>query len=168
MRDSAGGYDALVSQLAGLIYSSSDTEGITISGGEPFLQAQKLTHLIRAVRLRRDIGVILYTGFSLEDPDFIKNGPAGANELIRCCDLIIDGQYKQSLDDDRFGIGSSNQKLNFITDRYREEAERYYSSQRARKAEIILSASQSIMVGVPSERTLELFNELTSGCTEDK
>ena len=45
----------------------SDTEGITISGGEPFLQAKALFELVSLLKSIKDIGVIIYSGFTLEE-----------------------------------------------------------------------------------------------------
>ena len=36
-----------------------DTEGITISGGEPFLQSRELVAMINRIKARRDYGVIV-------------------------------------------------------------------------------------------------------------
>lgn len=94
---------------------ASDVEGITISGGEPFLQAHALSEFIRAIKAHRDIGVIVYTGFLIEELDKVD----GAQELIGLCDLIIDGPYIQSLDDGMALRGSSNQRVIPITDRYK-------------------------------------------------
>lgn len=48
-----------VSELSERIVESH-CEGITVSGGEPFLQSVALLKLIQAVRQKRDIGVIVY------------------------------------------------------------------------------------------------------------
>ena len=58
-----------VSRLARRIAESS-CEGITVSGGEPFLQAAALLELIKEVKSIRDIGVIIYSGFTMDE---IKN-----------------------------------------------------------------------------------------------
>ena len=55
----SGGYSVSVEDLAADILSVSDIEGITISGGEPFLQQEALCELIALVRRKRDIGVIV-------------------------------------------------------------------------------------------------------------
>ena len=46
---------------------NSGCDGITISGGEPFLQAEPLAALVREVRRVRDMGVIVYSGFTLSE-----------------------------------------------------------------------------------------------------
>lgn len=54
-----GGYDMTVQELTGLIVCDHGVEGLTISGGEPFLQAEALCELIRMVRRITPLGVIL-------------------------------------------------------------------------------------------------------------
>lgn len=61
-----GGWWAETSQVAEDILRSGRT-GLTISGGEPFLQAEALCELIGKIRRQRDIGVILYTGNTLAE-----------------------------------------------------------------------------------------------------
>ena len=101
-------------------------EGITISGGEPFLQAQALCELIKAVKKHRDIGVIVYTGYLYEE---IADLPYGS-QLLELCDLIIDGPYIQELDDGKALRGSSNQNVIAVTERYKEFISWYGSDSR--------------------------------------
>lgn len=106
-----GGYEAALATLCERILCEPLIEGITISGGEPFLQSEALYLLVDGLRKRRDIGVIVYTGCSFEE---IAKDP-----LTGLCDAIIDGNYIQELDDGRALRGSSNQRLACLTERYR-------------------------------------------------
>ena len=99
----------------------SDVEGITISGGEPFLQAKALCELISMVKNHRDIGVIIYTGYLYEQLTELPYG----KELTGLCDLIIDGPYIKELDDGKSLRGSSNQRIIPITDRYKDSLSLY-------------------------------------------
>ena len=58
-----GGFSADTKQLAEEILQSG-RHGLTISGGEPFLQAKALADLIQEVRKKTDLGVMIYTGTS--------------------------------------------------------------------------------------------------------
>lgn len=93
-----------------------DFEGVTISGGEPFLQASSLARLLQLLRAERDIGVIVYTGFELEQLRGLRDSSVDA--LLAMTDLLIDGPYQQELDDDGALRGSSNQKARLLTERY--------------------------------------------------
>ena len=137
-----GGYSVDVEVIAAEILDQSEIEGITISGGEPFLQQTALCHLIDVVRDAKDLGVILYTGLTYED--------VADTELARRCDLIIDGEYIEELNDDRSLRGSSNQRVICLTDRYKDVINQYYGLQ-GRKVEFIPKEDRIQMVGIPSK-----------------
>ena len=59
------------------------TEGITISGGEPFLQAGELAKMIRLIRKKREIGVVVYTGFLYEELKRVKDFGLCHNEEFK-------------------------------------------------------------------------------------
>ncbi len=150
-----GAYDEMpVSRLA-LQIIASGCEGITVSGGEPFLQAQALARLVSEIREHRDIGVIIYSGFTREE---LEARPE-CTGLLHQADILIDGRYIRELDDGRAYIGSSNQRLHYLTDRYRESGERYYSASR-RRAEIKFSSDRVTLIGVPSAEVLKIWQDI--------
>lgn len=134
---------------------ASGCEGITVSGGEPFLQAAALKQLIHAVRARRDIGVIVYSGFTLAE---IQADDA-LSPLLGDIDILIDGRYVKKLDDGRPYVGSSNQVIHYLTPRYIKAGRNYYSSGK-RRAEIKLTPTQAILIGVPSPAALHVWQEI--------
>ena len=145
-----------VDELAERIIKSN-CEGITISGGEPFLQTAALVALVKAVRSVRDTGVIVYSGFTLKElqsnTDYMK--------LLELADILIDGRYIKELDDGRAYIGSSNQRLYYLTDRYREIGRKYYSASK-RRAEIKFGRDKVSLIGVPSATVLKIWEEIKS------
>lgn len=92
----------------------SGADGLTISGGEPFLQPQALAEMIDLIRRKRDMGVIVYTGFTYEE--LLTRPDAAA--LLERTDLLIDGPYIRGLDDGKSLRGSSNQRVLPLTGRY--------------------------------------------------
>lgn len=143
-----GGYSVEVEDLVHDILSQPNIEGITISGGEPFLQQDALCELIDSARSQRDFGVILYTGMLYED--------IASTALAKRCDLIIDGEYIDDLNDDRSLRGSSNQETICISDRYRKFLKEYYGCP-GRKVEFIQRASAFDMIGIPSKSIAGTF-----------
>lgn len=104
--DPEGGYDADTDELLALAVSNPLLSGITLSGGEPFLQPAPLADLARKAK-DAGLDVISYSGFTFEQ---ILESPA-AMELLREIDILVDGPFveeKRSMDL-KFR-GSSNQR----------------------------------------------------------
>ena len=144
-----GGYEMEVDDLAADILSTPGIEGITISGGEPFLQSAELAALLTAVKLQKDPGVILYTGMLYDE---IKD-----NILTKHCDIIIDGEYQEQLNDGLSLRGSSNQNAILLTQRYAEKFNLYGSN--GRKTEIHFKKDGITMVGIPDKKSLTILDE---------
>ncbi|MDR2944655.1 MAG: radical SAM protein [Methanosarcinales archaeon] len=125
-------------ELIAVIHQSfieNNIEGVTYLGGEPTLQ-RNLVFLSESVH-KMGLGVILFTGntFSNLDPAFLKD-----------VDMAIDGKYEQDLTDNRNLIGSSNQNIIFITDRYRSQTE-WFLNPRGKRAEINISGNDIVFSG---------------------
>jgi anaerobic ribonucleoside-triphosphate reductase activating protein len=91
--------------------------GITISGGEPFQQAEGLATMLEQVRCKSDIDVLLYSGYRLDE--ILKAGP-GSRRLLACADLLIDGRYVEIDGDGGLWRGSANQRLYCLTEKGKE------------------------------------------------
>lgn len=122
----------------------SGADGLTISGGEPFLQAPALAELIAAVRRKRDLGVIVYTGYLYEELPALPGGP----ELLEQTDLLIDGPYIRELDDGLSLRGSSNQRVLPLTQRYADCLDLYGT--KSREQEIFSHGASIHYVGIPT------------------
>lgn len=83
--------------------------GITLSGGEPFLQAEQLIELAKCVK-SINLSVIAYTGYLFED--LIKNNDDSVRKLLKLVDVLIDGKFDENLKSEELRFcGSSNQRL---------------------------------------------------------
>lgn len=145
-----GGYEVDTDDLVESILQTSGIEGLTISGGEPFLQSEALSELINKVKLKRDIGAILYTGNDFEE---IKE-----DRLTQLCDIIIDGAYIEDLNDGLSLRGSSNQIVRLLTDRYKVIARKMYGVQ-GRKIELHFFKNRTTMVGIPDRKSLSFIRK---------
>lgn len=121
----------------------SHADGLTVSGGEPFLQPQALAEVIRRVRQQRDLGVIVYTGYLYEELAALP----GAEALLAVTDLLIDGPYVKELDDGGSLRGSSNQRVIPLTDRYRPFLHLYGSEPR--RVQEFSRGSETHLIGLP-------------------
>lgn len=140
-----------VSVIAEEILQQKGIEGITISGGEPFLQAQALCELVTMVRKERDLGVIVYTGYTFGELQHMEN--AYVRELLCQIDLLVDGEYIEELNDGKSLRGSANQKIILLSKRYAGQDGLYGAD--GREIELYFQNDRMRMVGIPSKDMLE-------------
>ena len=153
--DLKGGYSTDTESLAQQALKSN-AQGITISGGEPFLQAEALVDFIQRVRMERDVGIIIYTGYTLEELQKLQT--PGVDELLNHCDLLIDGAYIEEKNDGKNLRGSSNQRAIPLTDRYINEAAEYGTKEAS--VEFFFHETMVRMVGIPSKELLERVKQI--------
>jgi len=108
--DIEGGKERTMQEIRKMLRKrKSKLRGITISGGEPFLQAVEMAELAREAK-KIDLDVVTYTGYLYED--LLSLERPGIQELLEVTDLLVDGQFQQELKDIALAFrGSSNQRL---------------------------------------------------------
>ena len=74
------------------IKSNPLTMGITLSGGEPFLQAEALIELVTRIREETKLNVWAYSGHRFEDIEAGNSGEA-ARTLLHMVDVLVDGPF---------------------------------------------------------------------------
>ena len=92
-----------------------DIEGITVSGGESFLQPKGLYRLLKTARYAYNLTTVVYTGFEYNE--------LRRDNVCRLClefiDVLIDGRYEESKKENTLlARGSANQRFYFFTSRY--------------------------------------------------
>ena len=110
-------------------------EGITVSGGEPFMQPGPLHTLLLAARARA-LSTVVYSGLTYaliaSDPELSRSLPF--------IDVLIDGAYDEALvDETLLARGSKNQTIHLLTDRYTVD-DLYLPG----KAEVFISADGTV------------------------
>jgi len=94
-----------------------EIEGITLSGGEPLMQIDLVLQFLERVRNETSLSVIVFTGWTLEEIAKMEDVPEALEKLV---DVIIAGRYVERWRIASGLIGSSNKKMYFFTQRYRE------------------------------------------------
>lgn len=89
--------------------------GISLSGGEPLLQAAALLPLLRGVR-DRGLSVVCYSGYDWDELRAVVPGRTLA-EFLELTDLLIAGEYRPELPPGGPLASSSNQRLHFLRGR---------------------------------------------------
>ena len=80
-------------------------------------------------------------------------------DLLTVTDILIDGRYMKELDDGKAYIGSSNQHLYYLSDRYKDIGQEYYSADK-RRAEIKFTLDKAVLIGVPSKNVLNVWQKV--------
>ncbi|MCH5184983.1 MAG: anaerobic ribonucleoside-triphosphate reductase activating protein [Oscillospiraceae bacterium] len=111
--DMNGGYLTDTDEILEEIKKNPLLDGVTFSGGEPFLQPLPLIKLAEDIKnLNRGLDIIVYTGYTIEE---ILSGADDKNrwsELMRCIDILVDGPFAEELRSVELTFkGSSNQRI---------------------------------------------------------
>lgn len=149
-----GGYVVDIDRLIDLVLTVEGIEGVTISGGEPFLQIEALYYLLNEIRKNSNLSVIVYTGYTISQLKSMNNDLVDCmlNSLI---DILIDGEYIERMNDGIALKGSSNQVVHFLSDKYINQKEIYNSENR--RADIIISGTDALLVGIPEKEMLKTW-----------
>ena len=89
------------------ITSRRKIDGFTITGGDPFFQADALNQLLSELQIINE-DILVYTGYEFEE---LKNKH---QKIIDKIAVLIDGKYVEEKNDGSILRGSSNQRILFI------------------------------------------------------
>ena len=145
-------------ELAEWVLSCRNIDGVTLTGGEPFEQDfQSLREFLLLVKEdKRDLGVILYTGFYREELPLLDE----KSDFMQYIDVLIDGPYMEEKNDNRDLRGSNNQRIHFLTQRYVAEKDMFFGANR-RNLEIELDMDNGVLInGIPRQGFKDDFSDL--------
>ncbi len=110
-----------VESLAQQIFSNPRNEGLTFSGGEPFVQARELARLARRVKAA-GLNVMSFSGFTLAQLQS-DNAPEGADSLLAQLDLLVDGPFvsSQAIHSPNSIVSSRNQRVHVFNPDLQEQ-----------------------------------------------
>ena len=108
------------------------------------LQAQGLAEIAMQCQ-ELGLSVLVFTGYLYEELLQMDNG--AVRELLKYTDVLVDGAYEEALyDEERTWIGSKNQKVHYLTERYPRGIE-YESGMRS--MELFISDQDILVNGWP-------------------
>jgi anaerobic ribonucleoside-triphosphate reductase activating protein len=115
MQNPLNGRQVPVRRLADyLLKLPHELSGITISGGEPFDQAEELAFLINSLwRERPEWNVLIYSGYTLQQLRAVSAGRC----LLALADILVDGEFQQNIPRTHPLAGSGNQRVIALTKR---------------------------------------------------
>ncbi|MGN0149106.1 MAG: anaerobic ribonucleoside-triphosphate reductase activating protein [Clostridia bacterium] len=106
-----GGYWEDTENIINSIKKNSLLDGVTLSGGEPFMQARACAVIAKSVHML-GLNVITYTGFTFEELLKNSNSDNCFMELLENTDILVDGKFILSEKSMELNFkGSANQRL---------------------------------------------------------
>lgn len=105
--DPDGGYDYSIDDVKEYLANDHLLSGITLSGGEPFLQTEKCAEIARYAK-ELGLNVWVYSGFTYEN--LLKD--VNKIALLQYCDALVDGRFVlEEKDESLIFKGSRNQRI---------------------------------------------------------
>lgn len=132
-------------------------DGLTISGGEPFDQADALVALLAGLPLRPDQDILVYSGYPVE---------ALSNTLDRCegrIDALISDPFIADAPQTLRLRGSDNQRLHLLTERGRRLFSSYQTTAGTadRRLDVMFDDDGTVwLAGVPRQHDMVRLRHL--------
>lgn len=104
--DPTKGFDKSLDEIKGEILENPLLDGVTFSGGEPFMHVAELIEIGKFCKLH-NLTVWCYTGYTITE---IQNNN-DFNVLLKYIDVVVDGKYVESKKCYDNFKGSANQKV---------------------------------------------------------
>jgi len=136
-----------VAELAKKIFAESDIiDGITLLGGEPLDQFNEVSELLVECR-KLGLSTMLFTGYEMTEI-----AEKQITLILDNLDILITGRYEKTKRTmNHQWIGSTNQEIHFLTDRYAD-----YEIENNNYTEITINADGSTTIlGFPDKILLE-------------
>jgi anaerobic ribonucleoside-triphosphate reductase activating protein len=153
-----GGQKMLLADVVERVRRAADEhgiEGITLLGGEPLAHAAGAAALACATQLI-GLSVMVFSGYTLNEIRRLTD-PA-VHDLLAHTDILVDGPYIRELPETRRRwIGSSNQEIHFLTDRYRADDPCW---ELPNTLEIRLQDGEVLVNGFPANRARGLWKRM--------
>ncbi len=137
-----------ISGLGVALVDLPDRRGLTLSGGEPLLQARGLLALLDLVQARRsDWDVILFTGLTLER--IAREAEPARLRLITRADAVIAGPFLREQRPCKGLRGSANQLIHFKVPSRFTSQEQHAMLEHSWPRELHLQSRGGVLAGIP-------------------
>jgi anaerobic ribonucleoside-triphosphate reductase activating protein len=142
LRNSEAGVDVSINEIIQIIKKCDDIDGITISGGEPFLQYKDLARLIEEF-IQADIDdIIIYSGYTfleLKEKNILE-----IDYILKNVACLVLGRYQYEFNDGNGIVGSTNQQV--IVNKYIDRHSNIRSCKR--EQQMIFIDDRIVLLGV--------------------
>ena len=113
-------------EVIGTVCAQTAITGLTISGGEPFEQAEELAQLL--MRLPAQLqDVLIFSGYTLDQLHGRQS--EAVEQVLSRTSVLVDGEYVDELNDGHPLRGSQNQCIHYLQPGARERYTAYIAGQ---------------------------------------
>jgi len=110
-KDPQGGVEMSTQEIIDLVDRGKQLDGVTFSGGEPFMQSIPLAYLGKEIK-KRELHLVTYTGYTFENLWYQSAFHKPTMELLEVTDVLVDGPYLQEEREPGLPFrGSRNQRV---------------------------------------------------------
>lgn len=135
-----------IQSLAEIILNTEGIDGLTISGGEPMMQASGLAELLKIIKKEKvEMNIIVFTGFTMKKLNELK----GVKDFLNFIDVLITGLYVDELNENKGLRGSSNQEIIYLNDKLKSHKDFFENCERT--LEIFNQGTATQFVGIPNK-----------------
>ena len=149
------GYFISAEELFQEISSTPKLTGITISGGEPFLQADEIVKLIRLIKAQTNLDIMMYSGYTLDELRSWQN--SAVEEILSNIDLLIDGEYIEKYNNNTLYRGSDNQIIHYMSNKYLPFKDKIEAAHNRSVEFICRDNDELFLVGLPAKNFQKEF-----------
>lgn len=135
-------------------YEFNETDGVTISGGEPFEQVEDLLIMVKYFKEKGIDDILIYTGYTMKE--LLDKHDKRIEAILSEIAVLIDGPYNAELNFDIGNLkGSENQRIYFMNEQLKEKYDEYYSDKRVMQE--VQIDNYLIAVGIPDRQYIKKF-----------
>lgn len=131
-------------------------DGLTISGGEPFLQAKDLARLVKLYLEAGCEDILVYSGYTMEE--LLEKNDADINYVLTHIAVLIDGPFVEELVDGVPLRGSSNQRVLVLNERFKDAYEQFLKQEK--KVDIFCFPDETHFIGIPFKGYDDLYKKI--------
>lgn len=131
-------------------------DGVTISGGEPFLWSKDLKELVELIYENISHDILIFTGFTIEELKDKKD--ENINYILSHISVLIDGPYVDEMHSSSRLKGSENQRILVLNKDYFSLYEEYLKQEK--NYDIFLFDGENHFIGIPPKNPKEVYEKL--------
>lgn len=130
-------------------------DGVTISGGEPFIQSSELKKLVEIFINAGVEDILIYTGYTIEE--LIDKGNVDIDYILSHIAALVDGPFVETLVDNTPLRGSSNQRVFVFNNKCRNAYEEILHQEK--KVDMFCFDDEIHFIGIPFKGYDELYKK---------